>query len=92
MAMRLTADATADPPEPILGILTRLKGVATGLIDSRCADVPDDSRNEAIIRLAAYIYDMPTSPMGSGYVTAWHYSGCGAILAPWRAMKTGITV
>ena len=68
-----------DPPEPILGIIERLKNTAIALIDSRCADIPDDSRNEGIIRLASYIYDSPPAPSGTGQMSAWHYSaGAGA--------------
>lgn len=88
-AMRL-GDGTTAPVEPTLFILTRLLSAAGEIIDKHVDpdDVPEDVRDEAIIRLAAYSYDSPfyaRSPMN-----AYRNSGASSLIAPYTTHRAGI--
>ena len=45
---------------------------------------PSDVLNEAAIRLASYLFDMPNAGRGAGYASAMRNSGAGSILLPYR--------
>ena len=81
-ALRLGDGVTA-PTEPLLGILTRLSGVADATVELLAADAPDAVRDEAIVRYASYLYDMPNAPPGDRYAAAWRNSGAAALVAGW---------
>lgn len=85
-----TGDGVNAPEEPLLGLLERLRATAISLINRRCSHVPDHVRNEAITLLSGYWFDKPIASEGSRFSHAWHFSGAGSILAPWRTLKTGI--
>ena len=69
----LAAEMRLDTPveEPTAGILTRLMGVGSALVDLHGSEAPDAVQDEAVIRLCAYLYDQPESPSGTRYATAW---------------------
>lgn len=91
-ALRL-GDGTTAPAEPINGILTRQMAAATALITERTDSgrLPADVKDEAIVLIVGYLYDMPTAPQGDRYMAAWRYSGAASLLAPWTKRATGIT-
>ena len=64
-------------------ILTRLSSVGSALIDLYAPNAPTAIKQEATIRIAAYLYDQPESPVGARYSMAWRNSGSSALLAPW---------
>lgn len=55
------------------------------------ATAPDPVVNEAVIRLAGYLYDSPTVSRGQGFARALANSGAGAILLPYRVHRAGST-
>ena len=78
-ALRI-GDGSDDPEEPVLSILTRLKGVGEALVENDAPGAPDSIKDEAVIRIAGYLYDQPESPSMAGYASAMKNSGA-AILA-----------
>ena len=45
--------------------------------------------NEAVRRLAGYLYDMPEAGRGDGYANALRNSGAASILLPYRKHRAG---
>lgn len=89
-ALRI-GDGTTEPEEPLLAILTRLKAVAEALVTVEANAAPDSIQDEAVVRIAGYLYDAPTSPGSDQYAAAMVNSGAGGLLARWvnRRAVTG---
>ena len=81
-ALRI-GDGTAEPEEPVLSILTRLKGVGEALVENDAPDAPDAIKDEAVIRVAGYLYDQPEAPSMAGYASAMKNSGAASLLSRW---------
>ena len=81
-AMRLGDGATAPTP-PLDGILERLLGVASATAELLAPGAPDAILNEAVVRFASYLYDMPAAGRNTGYGAGWHNSGAAAMCSPW---------
>ena len=71
-------------------IADRLIPVATELVNKTAPDAPDLIKDEAVIRLAGYWFDMPNAPRGTAYAGALRNSGAKSILLPYRVMKAGV--
>ena len=95
--MALTIDALATamrldiPLEPeTTALLTRLLGVGRAIVDLHAEQAPEAVQDEAIIRIAAYLYDMPEAPAGTRYAMAWRNSGAASLLGPWIVRSASI--
>jgi len=96
MAVTLTVEAlrnalrTGDTTEETTEI-TRLLGYSAAVVDSHVgsAVVPNEIENEAAIRVAAYLYDMPAAARGSAYANVFRNSGAAAMLLPFRTHRAG---
>ena len=80
-ALRITTGET--PTEPQLGIVRRVGGVGEALVALYGATAPLAIRQEAVIRVAGYLYDSPTAPGTDRFAAAWHNSGAASVLGPW---------
>ena len=58
----------------------RLLSYATEAVTRYAPNAPEASSNEAVIRLASYLFDQPTSTRGDHYAAAGRNSGAWAIL------------
>ena len=76
-------DGVNAPSEPLLGILTRLEGVASATVQLLAPDAPIGIQDEAVIRYAGYLYDTPSAAAGDRYAAAWRNSGAAALVAAW---------
>ena len=85
-AMRL--DVPLEPETNAL--LTRLMGVGRAIVDLHAEQAPADVADEAIIRLAAYLYDQPETSPGTRYSMAWKNSGAASLLGPWIVRSASI--
>ena len=65
-------------------------GILTVEQHLRGATVSDAVKNEAIIRLAGYLYDAPTASAGQGFANALQNSGAASILFPYLSHHVGI--
>ena len=81
-AMRI-GDGVAAVPEPQNAILARLGSAAEAFVTRLAPDADDDVKRESIVRLASYVYDMPESPGGDRWATAWRSSGAAGLCGPW---------
>ena len=81
-AMRLGDGATAPVP-PLDGILARLLGVGSATAELLAPGAPEAIQNEAVVRFAGYLYDMPAAGRNTGYAAAWNNSGAAALCSPW---------
>ena len=87
-ALRISEGA-ADPPEPQAGVLTRLLAVCRETVDKRAPAAPETVRDEAVIRMAGYLYDAPEAAAGDRFASAFRNSGAYALIAPWAARRAG---
>ena len=78
-ALRITADATQPPSEPVNGILTRHWSVANSEIEGYAPDAPQEVKNEAAIRFIGYLFEQ--SPTGNVSQSPMRHSGALALLA-----------
>ena len=67
----------------------RLLSYATEAVTRYAPNAPEASSNEAVIRLASYLFDQPTSTRGDHYAAAGRNSGAWAILMPYRIRRAG---
>ena len=89
-AMRLTEDINVSLVEPELGMVTRMLEVGTALVTEIAPLAPDAIANEAIVRMASYLWDAPTAAPGQQYSAAWRNSGAASLVSRWvtrRALK-----
>ena len=70
---------------------TRLLQYASSSVIKQAPGAPAVVQNEAVIRLAAYLFDMPNAGRGAGYADALRNSGAAAILLPHRIHRAGST-
>ena len=85
VALRLTDGS--EPVEPQLSILNRLMGVAEAHVTLLAPNAPVAVRDEATIRMAAYMFDSPPAPGGDRHANAWRNSGAGALVARWISRR-----
>ena len=68
---------------------TRLRAYASLAVLKRAPNAPDAAHDEALIRLAGYLWDSPFAPGGAGYANAGLNSGAWAALEPYRTHTAG---
>ena len=84
-AIRLTADASVAPAEPQLAILHRQLRVAESEVDGYAPEAPDDTKDEAAIRMIGYLYDAPNTALNNApHANAFRFSGAMALLSRWH--------
>lgn len=73
--------------------LTRLITVAQAAVERYTPAAPESVKDEAIIRMAGYLYDAPTIPEpGSNLnIAALRASGAAGLLAPYRVHRLGVS-
>ena len=87
-ALRI-GDGIVATPEPTLSILTRLLGVGQAFVELRADGAPDAIKDEATVRMAAYLWDQPNAAVGGRYSDAWYSSGASALVARWVIRRLG---
>ena len=86
-------DGVAEPVEPELSIVRRVLGIAQEMIESRAPDAPEPVKDEATVRLAAYLYDFPPAPRGGDmYANVFVNSGAGSLLSRWSVQRAAYAV
>ena len=85
--LRIIGDAGEELDEGNKQIVENLLAFSRGMVDQRAPLAPEWAKNEAMIRIAAYRYDAPTSPVGTGFADILTNSGAAEILAPWTPIR-----
>ena len=70
--------------------VTRLLAYATEAVEQYAPGAPEATQNEAVVRLAAQLFDQPTASRGA-YANAIRNSGAARILLPYRIHRAGST-
>ena len=70
-------------------ILTRLLAVGQAEVARYAGNAPEEVRDEAVVRLAAYLYDQPNAGRNANYASAFRNSGAASLLAQWRIHRAG---
>ena len=83
LAAALRVTQGENPAEPLLSELTRLLGVGQALVDLWAPAAPVVVKDEALVLVAGYLFDKPSSPSGRAYANAFSASGAQALLSPW---------
>ena len=68
---------------------TRLLAYATSAVEKHAPDAPEAAQNEAVVRLAGYVFDQPFAGRGQAYANALRNSGAVAMLLPWVEHRAG---
>lgn len=90
-ALRITKDPTAPVAEPRLGILTRILNFAQAEVSARAPDAPAAVADQAVVQLAAYIYDSPNAGSRGSFANSWENSGAPVILRRYL-LRRGVVV
>ena len=96
MALTLTAaqlaaavrlgDSTEETAEA-----TRLLAFVTEAVTRHAPDAPAVVQDEAAVRLAGYLFDMPNAGRGAGFADTLRNSGALSVLLPYRQHRAGST-
>ena len=86
------ADARIGATTEELDLATRRLEYAAVAVLQHAPDAPDAAHNEAVSRLAAYLYDQPSISGGAPFANAMRSSGAGRILLPYRMHGAGLSV
>ena len=71
-------------------VITRLLLVGTALVQKHAPNAPEAVQNEAVVRLAGYLFDQPAATSRQGYSSALRNSGARALLLAWRVVGVGV--
>ena len=82
LANALRVGDTAEETE----LVTRLLAASTAAVERYAPDAPNAIADEAAIRLAGYLFDMPHAPGGARYANALRNSGAAGLLSLWRVI------
>ena len=101
MAVTITAAQLAEAVGVDSTTATRLLAVATELVTRYAPDPPDSVANEAAIRTAGWLAEMPRAAITSEsegdirtsyaptMLSALRHSGAMALLSPWKIRRAG---
>ena len=64
---------------------------ATEAVTKHAPDAPDVVHNEAVYRLAGYVYDRPFASADTRFANVLRNSGAAAALLPYREHRAGAT-
>ena len=84
-ALRIGDGATA-LAEPQASVINRMLAVATATVERYAEDAPSDVQDEAVIRMAGYMFDAPPGNSRQ-HSNAFSQSGAQALVAPWRVVR-----
>ena len=69
--------------------VTRLLAYSTEAVEQHAPTATTTSMNEAVRRLAGYLFDMPEAARSDGYSNAMRNSGAARMLLPYRIHRAG---
>ena len=84
---RLSTDATTDPAEPLLGLLTGILDACKEVIEAYAGDdTPQVILAEATGRMGQFLYEQPSFTRQPAY--AFQHSGAESLLAFWHMPRS----
>ena len=82
-ALRL-GDSTEETAE-----VTRILAYSTEAVEKHAPSAPSATQDEAVRRLAGFLFDMPEAGRGMAYANALRNSGAQRMLLPYRVHRAG---
>ena len=87
-AINIGDENTSLVPEIATRLSSLLAAAQARVEKASASDTPQEIKDEAITRMVGYLHDRPHwSDTGNGQASAYHHSGAGALLAPWRKKR-----
>lgn len=86
LALRLITAADETLDAGIAPVVTRHRETGKALVERYAPDAPTNVQNEAVIRIAGYLYDKPPEQPSAGILLR---SGAQALLSPWVMRGVG---
>ena len=74
-----------------LALATEKLAYSAFAVEQHAPNAPEIVANEAVSRLAAYVYDQPSIAGGVGYANAMRNSGAARVLLPYRVHRAGLS-
>ena len=71
--------------------VTRLLDYATLAVEQHASAAPTIAQNEAVRRLAGFLFDMPEASRGMGFANALRSSGAARMLLPYKIHRLGLS-
>ena len=87
-AQLLAALRLSDSPEETQQVV-RLRPVARTMVQRFAPAAPELIKDEAVVRIAGYYFDLPYASRGTSLANAMANSGAGALLLPYREHRAG---
>ena len=84
-AMRIGDGSTA-LEEPQASVIRRILGSSTAVVERYAPHAPESVHNEAVVRMAGYLYDAPPG-MSTRTASAMRDSGAMDLLSSWRIIR-----
>lgn len=86
-------ESTAAPPgleAAQVAVLARILATAQVLVTERASSAPEALRDQAVLAIAAYLYDRPSAGAGTRYANAWANSGASEILSAYVTRRARV--
>ena len=85
----LRMGASTEETQEAERLLTFATQTISDYLGDAYATAPEAIVNEAAVRIAGYLFDMPFATRGAAYANALRNSGAGAMLLPYRVHRAG---
>lgn len=89
VAARIAADA-ASIPASVTASAQILYDGSKAEIEQYAPDAPEAVQNLALVRMLAYLWQLPPGGSARGYTSALRNSGAAGSLSRWRAVRLGL--
>ena len=89
VAARIAADADSIPPQ-ISAAANVLYGAAAAQIERYAPSAPSAAQDAALVRMLAYLWELPAADSARGYQSALRNSGAIGLLSAYRVKRAGI--
>ena len=91
LAAALRVGDSAEETAEVTRLLAYATEAVTRHLGAAFGATPDAVANEAVVRLASYLFDQPTTSRGDAYANAMRSSGAGRMLLPFVVHRAGST-
>ena len=88
--LRLSTDPETAPTGALATVLGRILATASAMVDAYAPDAPGAIADEAVVRLAGWLYDADPSGASPGGPSAMRASGAASILGPYKVRRGGL--
>ena len=88
--LRVSADPNVAPTGAVGTVLARVLRTSVAMVETYAPGAPEAIRDEAVVRLAGWLYDSDPSGATAGGPQALRSSGAASLLGPYRIRRGGL--